>query len=54
MVWRVSVLFRSTGELNLFLLSPVSGRVCCLRLLVIETGAALNMDVQASVSTPEL
>ena len=54
MVWRVSLLFHSAGELNLFLLSSVSGHVCCLCFLVIKTCAALNMDVQASVSTPEL
>lgn len=41
------------GELDLFILSLVGGRVC-FHLVVIVTCAALNMGVQAFVSTPEL
>ena len=41
------------GELDLFVPSLVSGRVC-FRPVVIVTCAALNMGAQAFVSTPEL
>lgn len=40
---------RSMGELDLFIL----GRVC-FHLVVIVTCAALNLGVQAFVSTPDL